>query len=230
MEFIKKLFNKQVVVENFEDKYGIKESLLKRYANLLKANCKFSINGQKAGPCYSKQYSTIIVDSKNYRILSFGYNGPPSNFPHADSEIWLKFVYDNLFNDGDKNLLQNKYKVNNSEDFSEKFKNRKVCPRKLVDCKQGERLNLCPCAHSEVNTIINSLSNDIRNSIMITLSPHPCSECSKYIINAGIKKVICCKSREINNLNNDKDDMIYDNSGKFILEQSDVTVDVYEID
>ncbi|MEM2927782.1 MAG: hypothetical protein QXP60_02275 [Nitrososphaerota archaeon] len=203
---------------NFYSKFGIKRSLLYRYAKLLKHNCEIG------GPCYSKTYSSMIIENENKRIVAFGYNGPPSGLPHADSEEWLEHTYKNLLNDQEKHVLESKYEIFNAEEFIKKFKKSNRCIRKIFDYRTGEKLNLCPCAHSEINTIINNCGRSLNGTTMISWSPIPCVNCSKYIVNSGIKNVICCFDI------NSKDLRTYDESGSFILEKSGVKLMFYEDD
>lgn len=159
-------------------------SLIKRYANLLKFNCNIEMEGYKGTPCYSSKFSALIFNNSSGRIISFGYNGPPSKFPHSDSECWLTLIYDQLTSK-EKNIL----KVNNLSEFVKKLKNSRSCLRKVLGYCRGERLDLCPCSHAEINTIINA-NNSIFGQTMMIYNTTPCRDCAKYIINSGLKKVI----------------------------------------
>lgn len=54
------------------------------------------------------------------------------------------------------------------------------------DC-DSDRIGECGCIHSECNALINAKKRDSGDILFVTLSP--CINCSKMIINAGIKKV-----------------------------------------
>lgn len=142
--------------------------------------------------CYSRRIGSILVDPISEKIISTGYNGGPRGTPHADQYEYLKeVVWPQLTQEEKKIALKN---LTNDQDDCEKFcssnHDKKICPRKLIEAKSGERLNLCPCAHSESNTIVNANGNTY-GSWMFAWCGVPCIECTKLIINAHIKKVYC---------------------------------------
>lgn len=68
-----------------------------------------------------------------------------------------------------------------------------MCPRKEMGFKSGEGLEWCPASHSEANSIVQAARNGVKieNTILYCSFSHiPCRECSKLIINAGIKEVV----------------------------------------
>ena len=65
------------------------------------------------------------------------------------------------------------------------------CLRDQLKVPAGERRELCRGLHAEQNAVIQAAYNGtaIKDSI-IYVTTHPCSDCSKMIINAGIKEII----------------------------------------
>ena len=61
-------------------------------------------------------------------------------------------------------------------------------PERIDWTREGEDNKYLYVAHSELNCIINTPSRDLKNSILYT-TLHPCADCAKAIIQAGIKKV-----------------------------------------
>ncbi len=146
--------------------------------------------GEDQNPCYSRKIGVIIVDPQINKIVGTGYNGPPRNTPHCDSESHLANVVWPQLTDIEKFSIKSK-EITESE-FLKEFSDCKTCPRKLIGAESGKRLELCSCAHAEVNAIVNA-SRDLHGCIMFCWCPVPCIECTKIIINAGIKKVFCFK-------------------------------------
>lgn len=69
----------------------------------------------------------------------------------------------------------------------------KVCPRKLIHCKSGERSELCSCQHAERNAL-NKLPISPYGLVMFCWCGVPCIQCAGSIINAGISEVHCLKA------------------------------------
>jgi len=65
------------------------------------------------------------------------------------------------------------------------------CLREKMGIPSGEKHELCRGLHAEQNAIIQSAYHgiSIKGSILY-ITCHPCSVCSKMIINAGIKEVV----------------------------------------
>jgi dCMP deaminase len=144
--------------------------------------------GEDQNPCYSRKIGVIIVDPKINKIVGTGYNGPPRGTPHCDSAIHLQNVVWPQLSESERNLLT--FKPITVEEFVDKYENCKTCPRKLIGAASGKRLELCSCAHAEANAIINA-SQNLYGCEMYAWCLLPCIECTKLIINAGIKKVFC---------------------------------------
>ncbi|MGC8645158.1 MAG: deoxycytidylate deaminase [Thermoplasmata archaeon] len=65
------------------------------------------------------------------------------------------------------------------------------CLREQLKVPSGERRELCRGLHAEQNAIIQAAYNGTAiNGSVIYVTTHPCSDCSKMIINAGIKEII----------------------------------------
>lgn len=65
------------------------------------------------------------------------------------------------------------------------------CLREKLKIPSGERHELCRAVHAEQNAIAQAamFGVNINDGIMYSVT-HPCSLCSKLIINAGIKKIV----------------------------------------
>jgi len=66
------------------------------------------------------------------------------------------------------------------------------CKDKLLGkIPSGEQLDKCICAHAEENTIAQAANNGISTKNSILYCTHlPCIQCSKLLIQAGIKKIL----------------------------------------
>jgi len=64
------------------------------------------------------------------------------------------------------------------------------CLRDKLKVKSGERHELCRGTHAEQNAIIQAAasSTSIENGVLYS-THHPCSLCTKMLINAGIRRV-----------------------------------------
>lgn len=65
------------------------------------------------------------------------------------------------------------------------------CPREKVGAHRGERYDLCPALHAEVNAVIQAAktSKSINNgTAYITIAP--CITCARILINAGIQRIV----------------------------------------
>jgi len=157
----------------------MKDKHIRRYMRLARQV------GEDQNPCYSRHIGVVIVDPTARKILGTGYNGPPRNTPHTTEPEYLERVVWPQLTDEDKEVLGL-----GKDSFIEKFANQKICPRRIIGCPSGARLELCSCAHGEANAIVNA-SADLFGSFMFCWCGVPCIECTKLIINAGIKSVFC---------------------------------------
>ena len=119
------------------------------------------------GTCLRRKFGAIIV--KNDEIISAGYVGAPR---------------------GRKNCCD--------ENF---------CIRQELNVPRGERYELCRSVHAEQNAIISAARKDMIDSTLYLVGvenstgeyvkdARPCSLCKRFIINAGIKKVVIRKNKK----------------------------------
>ena len=170
--------------------------------------------------CYSRQIGAVIVDPNTNGVVSIGYNGPPEKTPHTDHPDYIRhFLWPQLTTQEKYDLISIYWStldithkqrlqglsvdcgLKNNEvchsilneylDFvCQHIKNCKVCPRKLLNCKSGERSELCSCQHAERNAL-NKLPISPKGLIIFCWCGVPCIQCTGSIINAGIKEVHC---------------------------------------
>ena len=111
--------------------------------------------------CLRRCYGAIIV--KNDEIVSTGYNGAPR---------------------GRKNCMDLGY-----------------CTREAMNVPSGERYELCRSVHAEMNAIISAARSDILGGTLYLVGRDAktgellsqatsCSLCRRFIINAGIDRVV----------------------------------------
>ncbi len=162
----------------------IKEHHAKKYMRLAKQV------GEDNNPCYSRHIGVVIVNPVQHKIVGSGYNGPPRNVPHCDDPEYLKSVVWPQLTDGEKDyfFVRNASGGKDCGSFVEAAGGCKTCPRKLIGAASGKRLELCSCAHAETNAIVNA-GQDLAGCVMFCWCGVPCYECSKLIINSGIKKI-----------------------------------------
>lgn len=149
--------------------------------------------------CYSRQLGSVLVNPQTHAI-SVGYNGPPRGTPHCDSRKYLREVFLPLLTPAERQTayenicheIQQGYIVGekyNEQKFLDLAEDCKICPRKLINAKSGQRLELCSCCHSETNTIVNAGFPTHGCDLFLYCNVPPCVECAKLIINAGIRAV-----------------------------------------
>lgn len=112
--------------------------------------------------CLRRHYGAIIVHEDE--IISTGYNGAPR---------------------GRKNCADLGH-----------------CLRDAMNIPSGERYELCRAVHAEQNAIISASRRDCLGSTLylagrngktgeLLADTTPCSMCRRFIINAGIRRVVC---------------------------------------
>ena len=112
--------------------------------------------------CMRRHYGAIIVHEDE--IISTGYNGAPR---------------------GRKNCADLGH-----------------CLRDTLQIPSGERYELCRAVHAEQNAIISASRRDCLGSTLylagrngktgeLLADTTPCSMCRRFIINAGIRRVVC---------------------------------------
>jgi dCMP deaminase len=139
--------------------------------------------------CLSIQRGCVIV--LDNILVSSGYNGPPSNFPHCDTTEHREMLLSTT------NIRDVYYGINQKL-LGAEFRNiflthLNVCPRKLIGFRSGEGLDFCSAAHCETNAIslAAKIGRSVNNGIMYcNFHDISCRECAKLIKNAGIKKVV----------------------------------------
>ncbi len=116
--------------------------------------------------CLRRKYGAIIV--KADEIISTGYNGAPRGRENCSD---LGF-----------------------------------CTREHLNIPAGERYELCRSVHAEQNAIISCSRRDMLGSSIYLvgrdaktnelITAAPCTLCRRFILNAGIEKIVC---RTVNN-------------------------------
>ena len=190
------------------------EKWIKKYMKIAK------VLADDNSSCYSRKIGCVLVSEDNVPI-TFGYNGSVEGSPHTDHPKYLMQLWKKILTSEDKKKLIKKYKLKVQElssknrficdygssvyyrfgdekpDFAAAFINKfsdcKNCPRKLLDIKSGERLDLCNCSHSERNCIFNAAKSgqSTQNSVIYCYCGVPCHECSLALIQSGVKVVVC---------------------------------------
>ena len=116
----------------------------------------------KRSTCLRRQYGAIIV--QNDEIVATGYNGAPR---------------------GRKNCVD-----------------AGICKRDKLGIPSGQRYELCRSVHAEANAIISAARNQCIGATLylagrnaktgeILADTTPCDMCRRFIINAGIRQVVC---------------------------------------
>lgn len=176
----------------------IKEHHAKKYMRLAKQV------GEDNNPCYSRHIGVVIVNPVQHKIVGSGYNGPPRNVPHCDDPDYLREVVFPQLTQTELAYFHAQQPLekivdmvgsnpeaieeNHCRNFVETAAGCKTCPRKLIGAASGKRLELCSCAHAETNAIVNA-GQDLAGCVMFCWCGVPCYECTKLIINSGIKKI-----------------------------------------
>lgn len=187
--------------------------------------------------CYSRKLGAVIVkvypDGRS-RQVSGGYNGPPRNTPHCDSRPHLRNVFwpqltpkekfsacintiGIYYGDGDEDEDRNK------TNFLSAAKGCKTCPRRLIGAQTGERTELCSCEHAERNAIYNA-AEDLQECWMFCWCGVPCQDCTKAVINSGIKHVYCLEDDSYGH-NAGRD---YSFASRWLLDVAGVQLSVYK--
>jgi len=148
--------------------------------------------------CLSRRIGAILVDDDN-NIISSGYNGPPRKIERCDRRWYIDTVFkDKYFKKG-------------------MFVDGK-CPRRVMGLKSGEMIDICPAVHAEENSILTCAMRGVKakGKRMFVTCGIPCGKCMNKIINVGIKEMIVTKLS------------FYDDMSKYLLENSDVKVRLYD--
>lgn len=179
--------------------------------------------GEDDNPCYSRKIGAIITTATGSRILGTGYNGPPPGTPHTDSAVYLRDYFWPQLTRNERESLKldvlqtDQYKDYDCDDefvkdkFVRKYTNCKVCPRRLVGAKSGQRTELCSCGHAERHAITNAAC-DLTGAVIFCWCGVPCLQCSDAIIQARLSMVHCL------------DEDIYHDKSEWLLNKGNVQV------
>jgi len=117
--------------------------------------------------CLSRQIGAILV--RDHIIIATGYNGPPRGFRKCPDR-W-RDPMDPLSNEA--GILKG---------------TGKGCPRHALGHKSGERLDLCPAVHAEVNCIAaaSRVGVNVNHSVMYMNCQVPCKWCMGLLIDSGV--------------------------------------------
>jgi deoxycytidylate deaminase len=194
----------------------MKVSHIKKYMRLAKQV------GEDRNPCYSRKIGVVLVDSRGRRPLGTGYNGPPRDTPHCDTYEYLsEFFWPQL--SGPERIeallaadVTGKTDDDRRHNFCTAMAGKGICPRRIIGCPSGKRLELCSCAHAEANAIVNA-SQDLHGAYMFCWCPLPCVECTKLIVNADINSIYCIEADAAYASG-------YGNSSRFLFEKAGISV------
>lgn len=113
-----------------------------------------------------RQVGCLIV--KNNSIISDGYNGTPSGFPNVCESVVCKKPNDPSC---------------------------PTAPSTCLYCEYGELTTYNYVLHAEANAITKlAKSNNSSEGATIYVTDEPCLECSKMIIQSGIRRVVYSRS------------------------------------
>lgn len=211
----------------------MKDKFIKKYLRMAKQI------GEDKNPCYSRQIGTVIVDPITNNVMGVGYNGPPRETPHCDSEQYLKQCFWPQLSPADRasiseltDMIEARIKFPSVSDayweylgsiFAKKHKDCKICPRRLVNAKSGEKTELCSCVHSELNAILNC-NKSVYGCEMFSWCGEPCFDCAKAIIQAGIIHVHCVNLSSVSSSPAVK----YSKSAGWLLNKAKIEVSIYK--
>ena len=135
--------------------------------------CKMVASNSK---CLSRQIGAILV--RDNIVIATGYNGPPRGMPRCDKR-WGDI--------SDPLAKEPPVKLNGVVAHRDT-----VCPRQALGYGSGERLDLCPAVHAEVNCIASAarLGVSVKGSMLYMNAQIPCSNCMGVLVNAGVTCVI----------------------------------------
>jgi len=129
--------------------------------------------------CPSRSIGVVIAKDKS--VVSTGYNGPPSGFPHPGT---VQFCYVASCALG-ADLLA----INSNAQFGT------FCIRRLLAISSGEKQSFCPCAHAERNAISQAakMGHATEGCTLYSSFSIPCLDCAYSIVAAGITEVVVNK-------------------------------------
>lgn len=148
--------------------------------------------GEDLNPCHSRKIGVVLVHPTENKILGTGYNGPPRNTPHCDSREYLENYFWPQLTELDHTRLRQFLSpiADLKQSLVDKYTDSGTCPRKIIGCKSGERLELCSCQHAERNAIYNS-SSSLLGAWAFCWCSLPCQDCAGALINVRVARVYC---------------------------------------
>jgi deoxycytidylate deaminase len=179
----------------------MKEKFIKKYMRIAK------LIGQDQNPCHSRKIGAVIVDPVSNRILGTGYNGPAPGTPHPTSEEFLReFFWPQLTEDEKLSIyrsllvpktIKNAFELDTIvlDAFIKEYKDKPICPRRIIGAGAGQRSELCSCGHAERHAITNA-AQCCHGAYMFCWCGVPCIQCTDSIIQSGIAKVYCLKEAD----------------------------------
>jgi dCMP deaminase len=122
--------------------------------------------------CLSRPVGSVLVTEDS--VIGTGYNGPAHKIPPCS------------------------YRDDKGE-YTDTVQST-VCPRQRMGFKSGEGLEYCVAAHGEMNSILQAAKVGISTAgaTLYAYCGMPCANCTKEIINAGVKRVVCLSKKEYN--------------------------------
>ena len=188
---------------NFKKDFDCNKQLY-RWDNYFYNLCKVIASNSQ---CLSRKIGVVMVNDK--RVVSCGYNGPPSGIRRCDQRWFVDAEMCDVAGFDIDKLDQT---------FSEKLKG--VCPRYVPEMgfASGQGLEWCVAGHAERNALINAARAGIKTKgcKLYMDCGIPCTPCLVEIINAGIEEIIVTKLT------------FYDRSAEYVLTNSSLKYRVYE--
>lgn len=171
------------------------------------------LTAEDNNPCYARQVGCVIA-TPDGRVLSLGYNGPPTKSPHCDSKDYIQDILWPKLTSDEKLILQrialekvnfDRQKIDEIGMHEVQFNYEpgrevdgcvvgtildgcKTCPRRLLNNGPGTRLDLCSCQHAERNAITNARGS-VEGGVFFGWCVTSCWECTGALINARVKEV-----------------------------------------
>jgi len=137
--------------------------------------------------CFSRKIGAILV--RDNVVIATGYNGPPRGMPPCDKR------WDN----SDDPIIS--ALPSETCDWSN-LDTRGKCPRQVLGYKSGERLDLCPAVHAEVNCVTAAarLGVSVKGAKLYMNAQIPCSNCMGVLVNAGVSGIVITDLAPYNSL------------------------------
>lgn len=121
--------------------------------------------------CLRRHVGCVMVDTKGH-VLSTGYNGRPSGWPHCDHEN-PRISYERIME-----------RSNRAED-------RELYPHACVGAfgrASGTDLDACDAIHAEGNALLQCRDVSLIRTCYSTTAP--CVSCVKLLLNTGCKEIV----------------------------------------